>query len=74
MPAIKRQKVHPITYELLRKLPDCDTYIECSQADVEQELRTRLEQGFKLLGKSYTGTMVLTKTTSDISYWVWIYK
>ncbi len=74
MPAIKRQKLHPITYELLRRLSDCDTYIECSQADAEQELNTRLSQGFKLLGRSYTGTIVLTKTTHDISYWVWIYK
>lgn len=73
MPAIKRQKVHPITYELLRKLSDCDTYIECSKADAEQELNTRLSQGFKLLGRSWTGTIVLTKTMSNISYWVWIY-
>lgn len=73
MAAIRRQKCHHETYALLRNLSDCDTYIECSKADAEQEYRTRLSQGFRELGRSYTGTIVLTKITQNISYWVFIY-
>lgn len=73
MPAIKRQKCHAVTYELLRKLPDHDTYIKCSAADAKLEYEARKKQQFKELGRSYTGTIVLTKTVHDVSYWIWIY-
>lgn len=73
MPAIRRQKCHPETYALLRNMQDHDTYIECSAADAKLEYEARIKQGFRELGKSYTGTIVLTKTIQNVSYWIWIY-
>lgn len=75
MAGIRRQKCHPETYLLLRDLKDHDTYIECSTADakLEYDARTSKKQQFKELGRSYTGTIVLTKTIQNVSYWIWIY-
>lgn len=73
MPAIRRQKCHPETYALLRNMQDHDTYIECSAADAKLEYEARIKQGFRELGKSYTGTIVLTKIVQNVGYWIWIY-
>lgn len=73
MAGIRRQKCHPETYLLLRDLKDHDTYIECNAADAKLEYDARIAQKFKELGRSYTGTIVLTKIVQNISYWIWIY-